>query len=247
MRPRLTVENQNATLSELVRSLPSITTTTTASIDGYRVFRIKNSDKELWKSDEGKVLFLSLYALTRLGFRRDESPALEKDTRNHIEACENLYLVLDTDQIIAFAVFNHHVRDSSSILYLSGIMVTPKHQGQNISSALLKAVLVEFSPNYLVARTQNPVMYRSIARTCKVTYPVFDSDPPCSVIEVGKFVALKMLKMKKYNPYLMVGQNAYSSCLYGVEPVCQNTPIEQWFKERVNLQRGDAMIVVGVV
>lgn len=207
---------------------------------------VKGLDVNFWDTPEGKTIFDQLYALTRLGFVQEDSPVLWKDTENHIFGSEFLFVVSNNDQVISYAVLDFWKQETQSVLYLSGIMVHPQYQGTNVSSNTLRNALGQFNPDFIAARTQNPVMYESLARICKAVYPnhLGHSIPP-EVKLIGEFTAKCKLRMKDYDPDSMVGKGIYGGCMYGKEPSSRDPLIEKWFKEMVSLKRGDAMIVVG--
>lgn len=211
----------------------------------YSVYPIHITDLQDWQQETGFVLIEKLYDLTRRGFIQDMSPSLWQDTKYHLETGEHLYLVCN-ESIVAYGVFNFWTKDAFSILYLSGIIVDPDHQGKGISSSLLGIVMEDFNPQLLAARTQNPVMYESIRRSCGKVYPADSIIPPVDIQTVGQFIAVDKLNMVNYDQVSMLGKGTYGSCLYGSEPVSRNSIMEYWFKGEVDLSNGDAMIIVGV-
>ena len=210
----------------------------------YQVFLIEWPTKQDWSSADGKALFNMLYILTQLGFGMKDSISLEKDTRNHIEQGEYIYLVTDGGLIATYAIFDYLRQDSDLILYLSGIMVAPKYQGRGISNALIRASLRESNAKFLAARTQNPVMYESILKSCGNVFPNSNVVVPADVVEVGKFVVEKRLHTDNYYPDVMSSKSVYGACLYDKSPTSGNKLLNDWFVSRINQSNGDAMIIV---
>jgi GNAT superfamily N-acetyltransferase len=212
----------------------------------WGIYRLDNYADDLQGTSEGELFFNELYRLTQLGFQREKSEKLEESTRRHLTGSKIMYIVSAGRELNAYAVLDLIESSGGKILYLSGIMVDPAAQGKNLASNLLTIALKEHCSRYLATRTQNPVMYQCIAKVCDQSYPNPFLDPTPEVMEVGSFVALGRLGMKIYDPERMIGEGVYGSCLYGKPPISRTTKLEQWFKSRVNLERGDAMIVVGL-
>jgi|GEM_PF-2221027 len=212
----------------------------------YRVYRVDISDPNVWQSEDGRYLLGDLFMLTRSAFGRQTSQQLMEDTRQHIENGEYLYLVCN-DGIVAFTVLRCWNVNSVPVLYLSGMIVAPAHQSKGVSSALLGDTIRQHCPQFLVARTQNPVMYESIARVCRSVFPNGRSRSPQEVVSIAEFVAREKLGMNDFSPSTMTEVGTYGCCLYGQEPRSRHHEIENWFKSAVCPQRGDSMIVVGIL
>lgn len=210
----------------------------------YSVFLVHKLTDEQWSSNEGEILFQKLYQLTQSGFCREKSESLKQNTKNHVKQSEFLYLVTKNNSIIAYAVFDYLAEENLNILYLSGIMVSTDYQGQGVAGSLIRLALNEFqTAKYLTVRTQSPIMYESIQRCCEDVYP--NTGPiPQDIALVGQVVASKRLKMKNYNTTTMTAEGVYGSALYGIKPRSNNEYINNWFNTNINLDRGDAMIIV---
>lgn len=213
-------------------------------LSDHLVFDLRQPSPDDWKTIGGKILFQELYQLTQKGFCINASSALEQDVRNHIEQGDFLYLIKTCGSIIAYAVFDNLKMNDTNILYLSGIMISPDHQGQGLGGRLIKLALAKFQAKYLVARTQNPVMYESVRRCCGHVFPNESGNPPQDIVEVGQFIATEKLNMKNYNQISMLAKGTYGSSLYGVKPISIHHEMDHWFKTQINLDHGDAMIVV---
>ena len=212
----------------------------------YNIWLFRNSDKEFWQSLEGKMIFERLYILTQLGFAREDSKILREDTENHIFNSEFICIVVKEKTIVAYAAFKLWTWQGKSILYLSGIMVHPSYQGKGISSSLLRKIADYFGANFLTTRTQSPVMYESVKAACEEIWPSMTNKGCPSIFrEIGEFVAKSKLNMQRYCANQMTEERTYGMYLYGAEPVSLNPDLEKWFKEKVNPQNGDSMIIVG--
>lgn len=51
--------------------------------------------------------------------------------------------------------------------------------------------------------------------------------------------------MSNYDEEEMTGEGTYSKSLYGKEPVLSNADLDKSFKQKINVSRGDSIIVVG--
>ena len=206
----------------------------------------ENLEISFWKSREGEIIFNRLYILTQLGFVREPSEILRKDTENHVLGGEFICIATNKNEIVAYVVLNLWQTDIGKVLYLSGIMVDPGFQGMNISSVIMQYLIKKMGAEFLVLRTQNPILYQSATKMCKEIFPSINDGLNPIAKKIGCYAAEK-LGMKKYDSDKMTERGTYGGCMYGREPICSILEIENWFKKTIDISQGDSMIIMGIV
>jgi hypothetical protein len=205
-----------------------------------------SESKGFWTTIDGKELFEELYFLTQSGFQREASAALRDDTQNHVYSSESLYVAVSSNKISGYVVTKMLENGAiGSILYLSGVIISPASQGNHFGGELIKAIISQHNPRFVTLRTQSPIMYECFSKVCGNVYPCHKDNGPSQAKIAADFTA-KNLNMANYNPALAIEKGTYGSSLYGIEPVSKNVAIETWFKERINLKKGDSMILAGI-
>lgn len=216
-----------------------------------------NKDNLSWS--KRRELYQEIYGLCRKSFCVEDSPEFKNDVKHHIFDTHEICIVpfgdvpdglsptcFKTDKIAAFASYNFlHYWKNREFIYFSGIVVDPSLQGFNYGSLLMQEIMRSNGIKLAVLRTQSPVMYNSFAKVCKV-FPSFDGKRiPGEIKNIGKYVARNILHMSDYDEKEMTGKGTYSKSLYGEEPVLNNPELDRSFKQKINLGRGDSIIVVG--
>lgn len=96
-----------------------------------------------------------------------------------------------------------------------------------------------------VLRTQSPIMYNSFAKVCKVFPGLNSKKIPGEIKNIGEYVAKNILHMSNYNMEEMTEKGTYCKPLYGKEPTLNDPELDRIFKQKININRGDSIIVVG--
>lgn len=194
---------------------------------------------------EKEALVNNCFPLVCSGFVQEPSSEVYEDTRHHVLSCDHLWLYEEEGRVRAFAAWDEMEIAGAKILYLSGIMVSPDTQGKGVGARIIADAWSKYQSDYLIARTQNPVMYSSLIRSGFQLYPTLQR----TTSEIAGVMVRVLAKSfgwdnpEPHNPHLFNG--AYGKCLYGVRPVDRDENIERFFCETLDFDRGDAMVVVG--
>lgn len=157
------------------------------------------------------------------------------------------FLALLKGGVDAFVSYNFFLWKGEKIIYFSCVVVCPDLHGFNYGSLLIQEIMRKYGIDLAVLRTQSPIMYMSFAKACKA-FPSFDGiETPKKLQDVGEFVAREALGMTRYNEKEMTEIGTYGRSLYTEEPIAEDPEIDRAFKQRVNIDRGDSMIVVGTL
>lgn len=216
--------------------------------------------KEMLSWLQKDELYKEIYILCRKSFCVEDTPEFKSDIRSHVFDTHEICIVpfgdvpeglsptaFKTNRIAAFASYIFLEHKGEKLIYFSGIVVDPSLQRLNYGSLLIKEAMKSNAVRTAVLRTQNPVMYNSFAKVCEV-FPSFDKKKiPEKIKDVGIYVAKNILNMRNYNTEEMTEERTYHRQLYGIEPVLENQMLENAFKQRINMRRGDSVIVVGAI
>lgn len=201
-------------------------------------------------SDVKSEVFKLLYSVAMDAFRQQPSEAFEKDVFQHIFSYDNLIVVFDEGQPVAFCMWQVLQDQSRSILYLAGICVQSDHQGIGMGEGLLNFALGlyragEFGvrEQYVVMRTQNSVMKKCFDRSVGgLSYPN-GQEIPLSVQEIGSLVA-DYLGDYNYDPETLLSRGIYSKSLYGTSlALVDESGYTETFRT-IDIDQGDAVICV---
>jgi len=217
--------------------------------------------KEILDNEKQEELFRDIYDLCQKSFCLEDGSEFRKDVRDHIFETHEICIVpfgdvpeglspvcFGTDRLAAFASYNFlSYWKNKDFIYFSGIIVDPSLHRLNYGSLLVQEVMRSTGIKIAVLRTQNPVMYGSFAKTCKV-FPSLDGKRiPGEIKGIGEYVARNVLHMPNYDSQEMTEKGTYHRAIYGEEPVHDDPELEKKFKEKINIKRGDSMIIVGIL
>lgn len=202
-----------------------------------------------------------VYRLCLESFTQKENPEFRKDVMKHIREEKNVCLAFEdqckklnyTDirknKAVAFASYRIMKIKSEKILYISAVVVAPSKQRENLGSSIVKCIIEKEGVDKIALRTQNPVMYESLKKVCKKIFPPLSKEEkiPEDIMELGVKVA-SSLGMPKYESILMTEEGTYGGhSLYGIKPGLDKKNLDMEFEKKVNISRGDSMIVIGVI
>lgn len=218
-------------------------------------------NKDSLNSDQQEDLCRDIYCLCKKSFHVEDSVEFHEDVKNHVFNTHEICIVpfgevpeglnpicFKTDRIAAFASYNFLTYwKNTEFIYFSGIVVDPSLQGLNYGSVLIQEIMKANNIKIAVLRTQSPVMYNSFAKVCEV-YPSFDGKRiPGAIKDIGGYVAKNILSMLNYDPQEMTEKGTYHRLLYDKEPVLIDSKMDRQFKQKINANRGDSVIVVGIL
>lgn len=128
-----------------------------------------------------------------------------------------------------------------SSLVVEGIAMLPEVQGKGIFKLLTEQALN--SEKIVCLRTQNPRMYRALEKFCKKVFPNKGKTPNNLKLALKEFAKYTNSELDEKG----VVRGYYGGLFYGKEPT--HCEISKFFKEdlKMNLSRGDAVLVAGVI
>lgn len=169
-----------------------------------------------------------------LGFRVEETPHLREDVMNHLEDGD-VYTIFHARKPCGFAIVR---RFPGRVLYLCGVMLTPKMQGKGYATTIIEAVRTP-EDAFLALRTQSPLMWAAGRRICKGAWLPQGSNTDAELVEIGQDVAARIHTTFPVHP------GFYDSALYGTQPVHRDEKIQTWWNSLCDFARGDAVVCVG--
>lgn len=197
----------------------------------------------LMGKEEQEALVRKCYPLVCQGFVQEPSDEVFEDTWNHVRNCMFLWLYTEGGELKVFTTWDVYEFDFGKVLYLGGIMVSPQTQGKGVGSRLTKQAWGQYGGDFLVAQTQNPVLYSTLSRTGFTVYPSLDGK---SLKEIA-CLAEQMVTVLGWpssvgqNPQIRYG--VYGKSLYGKRPVNHHDFVESFFENSLNLDQGDAFVL----
>ena len=125
-------------------------------------------------------------------------------------------------------------------LILEGIAIDPSLHGKGIYGRLLSEIYE--GETILCLRTQNPRVYAALEKYCRTIYPK-EEETPKAIQEIQKSFAESLRCQIDENG---VVKGYYGNLFYGTEPL--HARVSPFFKERLkmDLHKGDAVLVIGV-
>lgn len=205
-----------------------------------------------------------IFELCAAGFEQDRSPSFKTDVENHVmgetAACfifqDNLRQLnpsgVKKSPLLAFVSYRTievELDDGTErVVYFSAIMIAEEYRGQKVAAGIIKTIMKKHQARYMALRTQNPIMRESVNEACDQVCPgLAEKENPQEFVAIGAAVA-NMLGMPRYDPQLMTEEGTYGKSLYGKTlPALSGNlmALNAAFWKKVNVRRGDSMIVVG--
>jgi GNAT superfamily N-acetyltransferase len=179
--------------------------------------------------------------LTAKGFNRPVDAELTEDVESHINSGDNFYFVNDENgKNIAYSIFSQYKTAAGEVLYLSGVIIDPPHQGKGISRDIVNTAIEEHEPDYLCFRTQSVRMYEAGRKMVEVLYPRIEETKlgiPDDIMTAGERMA-----------EIIGGQFPITKGCYGGKPLYGERPdhySSEEFYRYCNFSKGDAILFVG--
>lgn len=208
-----------------------------------------------------KELFGDIYNLCKKSFRVQKGAEFSEDVKNHIYDAHEFCVIpfgdvpsglapscFGTNRIAAFASYSFlNYWKNKEFIYFSGIVVDPSLHGLGYGSLLIKEIMETYGIKLAVLRTQSPVMYCSFAKVCDVHPSFLGKKTSGEIKNIAGYVATNILKMSEYDAKEMIEKGTYGESLYGEEPIINNAGLDRLFKQKININRGDSIIVVGTI
>lgn len=172
-----------------------------------------------------------------------------EDVKNHVFPVDRLYLAFEDSKLMAFASFDHHHFVGKRVLYLSGIIVDPECQKQGVFTYINRTEIEANGQDYLVMRTQNPVIYGATKRHLTETLYPNGENATDEALLIAAATAIHynypLLQLQDYFDHLVV-RGAYGTSFYDSIPFDRDgTSVFDNLK--LDYQKGDAVVLVGKV
>lgn len=146
-------------------------------------------------------------------------------------------------------LFNAENSQTPEGIYLNICLVDQRYQGKGITSKLIQKSIEDIRPKYLVLHTQNELMVQTLRKfvTKGNLFPI-DGQLPTEL----DFLKTKHTEnLDNFNPITMIENSLYckGNPLLGdrIERHSVHQDIREFFQNNVNFQRGDAVLVVGIL
>jgi len=217
-------------------------------------------NNENLSEEKQKELFGDIYSLCKKSFCVQKGAEFSEDVKNHIYDAHEFCIVpfgdvpnglapscFGADRIAAFASYSFlNYWKNKEFIYFSGIVVDPSLHGLGYGSLLIKEIMETYGIRVAVLRTQSPVMYCSFAKVCDVHPSFLGKKTSGEIKNIASYVAINILNMSRYDAKEMIEEGTYGESLYGEEPTINDVGLDHLFKQKININRGDSIIVVGI-
>ncbi len=162
------------------------------------------------------------------------------------------FIVEPGGKVIGWTGFHRRRFAGRPCLFLDSTGVLPAYQAQGvISKVQVRLILGELakaplSARYLVARTENPVIYRMLELGLGRgrVFPLRDRKTPRAIQEIGAEAAewLGQAEIFEASSLKLVGAYSNLDALYGELPSCGDFDLDRFFRDR--LTPHDAFLVI---
>ena len=212
---------------------------------GREIELIRNP-KEVFSDSEKNDLTDILLGIARDGFG---TLIPRSEVIDNAFGADALYLVTDNHAIKGFCSYKFLEHHDQKLLHLKGVVLSSDFQDKGLFYEINRRALEDLSPDgfdFLVERTQSPVVYAATTRIVKEIYPNPDSvvkGSPDIVQDIAVFVAASC--NAELDAEHSVIRNLYSRCLYDKVP--RHLRANDFFDNilKVNYDSGDSVVVVG--
>jgi hypothetical protein len=163
-----------------------------------------------------------------------------KDIYEHATSPENLLLIRDKE-IKGMASYNRKVFSGFPCLVLEGVALDPSVQGKGVFGRLIGCAYEK--EKVICARTQNPQVYSAMGKFCISIYPNKEPMPEAIKAIQKEFATYSGCKIEDKG----IVRGYYGGLFYGVEP--KHPTMSSLFREELgmDLHRGDAILLVGII
>ncbi|NTV44323.1 MAG: hypothetical protein HGA67_01330 [Candidatus Yonathbacteria bacterium] len=198
------------------------------------------------------VLFTLLFPIAQSAFQREVTPAFREDVRRHLFGGGPLMFLADSAVCSAvpraFCIWDSVWCDQVSALLLSGVCVSRDFQRMGLGTGFIKFAMEYLKTprtNFLVLRTQNPVMKKTLDDAVGVeSFPRVNEHVPGDVSTVAGHIA-QALGDSRFESQTLTSPKVYGQSLYGEEiPSLEDVRYRKLFSELISQKEGDAMYCV---
>lgn len=188
-------------------------------------------------------IFNDFFPVALSAFQWNDSISVQNDVFNHLFSGDVLVLVTDQDHDgcgVAFRSCTFLEYEKYKIMYTAGTAVLSSYQGCGIYQSLTR--LFSAKVDYVVSRTQNPVVVTALARLFGDVYPITIS-PNRFISDIAARVA-QFLQMSAFDKKNLVGYGFYGKLLAGTVFHSRSCEIEQSLRKIICVENGDCILAV---
>lgn len=191
----------------------------------------------------------SIEAATQIaaaGFVQPLTPALRGDVERHLKKGCLVQSFCEGEAVVGFAIYQLFVLPAGErLLYLAGIILDPKVQGQGLAARSIRAAADELGATHLGLRTQSPRMWLVGARLAEGDWgPHPDRAMSPEILALGHALA-EAINCNGAFPHI---RGIYGGPLYGEKPLYEKSPhLQCWWDDQCSFHAGDAVLCVGTL
>lgn len=211
--------------------------------EGYSI-RVIQKPQESLSEPKQQELVEKLIPVARSGFG---TLVGANDIKNHVLRVNVVYVATYSKEPVGFGSFDHLFLAGKKVLYLNGVVFAAEHQRKGLMGKVIERAIAESDCEFIVTRTQNPVIYVCLSKKCRVLYPNSNTTPPEPFRSIAISMA-KRLKMKRLNPNTLIEIGTYGGYMTATKPCYQGKSkevAELFIRTGLCPARGDAAILVG--
>lgn len=157
-----------------------------------------------------------------------------------------IYCITDIEnRVIGIEILRLLTVNDASVLFTSGAVIDPAHQGRHVHSNFRKLIIEQCQPDFLVGRTQSPLVYLVYTKGEGPVYPQHQVPVPNHIKSIAKSIA-EQLGFSNFDPETLIQHGAYGESLYSKDTYPKIPPdsdIAQMFSA-LSIAHGDAFLVI---
>lgn len=178
------------------------------------------------------------------GFVQPLTSALRDDVERHLEEGALVQSFTLEDVVVGFAIYRLFEIGTVRLLYLAGIILDPRIQGQHLAARAIGLAAAELGATHLGLRTQSLRMWLVGERlTCVTWAPHPSRELSDEDARLGAALSERIHGAGRF-PQLA---GFYGAPLYGEKPVYRDPLIQSWWDSICNFDAGDAVICLGTL
>ena len=191
--------------------------------------------------DEKNHIFAIFLPVALSAFMWQDTASVRNDVFNHLFSGDVLVLVAEQDgRGVAFRSCTFLEHAGYKIMYTAGTAVSKEYQGCGIYQSL--TLLFSSTVDFVVSRTQNPVVVTALARLFGHVFPV--TTVPNELIRGVAIQVAQYLEMSHFDESNLVGPGFYGKLLAGTVFHSRSCEIERSMRNIICAERGDCILAV---
>ncbi len=211
----------------------------------YSIEVIERPERELGTRKRRKIVT----ELTRVARASHFGPKMtEKDVAMHVLPVDELFIIRQNGRAVGFSSNQHLHLPSGKMLYLAGTAIEKESTGSGLYNLIRPfSVLYALSRGaefqHVGSRTQNPIVYASLAKAG--LHPRISGEKvPAEFVNVAAHLANHLSPGKKFDRETLMIRAAYDRPLYDEMPQHRDAAVNRFVYDRF-LSNLDALLIVG--